>query len=62
MNKSCQLLAHNEIVRELPLSPDGRFYFKYYGQGGHDKTFAMFPFRMCLREEFLRDILKTALF
>ena len=49
MNKSCQLLAHNEIVRELPLSPDGRFYFKYYGQGGHDKTFRYVSFSDVLK-------------
>ena len=44
MDKSCQLLCNNKIVRELPLSPDGNYYFKYYGQGGPDKTFRYVSF------------------
>ena len=31
VNRSCQLFSGNERVSELPLSPDGLFYFKYYG-------------------------------
>ncbi len=44
LNRNCQLLSGEKIVSELPLSPDGLFYFKYYGQGGPDKTFRYISF------------------
>jgi len=44
VNRNCQLLSGEKIVSELPLSPDGLFYFKYYGQGGPDKTFRYISF------------------
>ena len=44
LNKNCQLISGKEVVRELPLNSDGLFFFKYYGDGGTDKTFRYVSF------------------
>lgn len=33
VNRNCKLISGKETVSELPLSPEGLFYFKYYGPG-----------------------------
>ncbi len=41
LDSNCKLMENNKVIRQLPLSPKGRFLLKYYGP---QKSFRYIPF------------------